>query len=168
MILFFLKTSGWPQLGKISLLKLDENWAWGNIIIDYAGQLSLLESFRYVSKWNCLGIFDFKLMMFLDVCFKQMGDSVKVPSICGPRRCVFLCWCVVVEFLFTSWKGLHSGVTGCHWSIQSCIVSTWLGGGFKYVLFSPVLGEDEPFFDEHIFSDRLVKNHQAPMRSWIF
>ena len=30
-------------------------------------------------------------------------------------------------------------------------ISPRLGGGFKYVLFSPLLGEDEPFFDEHIF-----------------
>ena len=35
----------------------------------------------------------------------------------------------------------------------------YLGGGFQYFLFSPLFGEDEPNFDEHIFQ-RGWFNHQ--------
>ena len=37
----------------------------------------------------------------------------------------------------------------------------YLGGGFKYVLFSPVFGEDFQF-DDHIFQRGLF-NHQPVM-----
>ena len=44
------------------------------------------------------------------------------------------------------------GVPRISWTSKSDgKISPRLGGGFKYVLFSPLLGEDEPFFDEHIF-----------------
>ena len=43
-----------------------------------------------------------------------------------------------------------------------CEVLMASGGGLEYFLFSPrkLLGEDEPIFDDHIFSDGLGKNHQ--------
>ena len=40
-------------------------------------------------------------------------------------------------------------------------VGKYLGGGFKYFVFSSLLGEDEPIFDQD-FSDGLVQ----PPTSW--
>ena len=46
------------------------------------------------------------------------------------------------------------------WNVASYHVEfSLLGGGFKYVLFSPLFGEDEPIFQMGWFNHQLVSNH---------